>query len=88
MTGLGQSEGRSAGRDGFPAGDRVPASRSNAQSGLPQPADDHRPVSAETMPVHRVSAEDRLAVMAAHHLDAPGARCRARRTALTLGART
>ncbi len=37
----------------------------NREPGFPQPADNDLPVAGKAMPVHRMSAENRFAVMAA-----------------------
>lgn len=46
--------------------------RNHVEAGLVQPAENDRPVPDEAMLVHRVTAQDRLAVLATHDPDAPG----------------
>jgi hypothetical protein len=38
----------------------------NREPGFPEPADNDFPMAGKAMPVHRMSAENRFAVMAAH----------------------
>ena len=58
------------------------------QTRLLEPAGDHRPVPAVTVTIHRVLALDRVAIEPADYPGSPRRRYSARRTALTLLART